>query len=132
MLHGIYHVKKTVYNGIHSTTSKYYRIFVCCLNLNCILFLPCSSSQCLQGTFAEKTLLLTIFGWQQLVRQVISGYQHCFYLLSTGALGTQLLQLLGLGCVISVFCSSSPVKQLNALTKIWPQLHKFIWAYHGP
>lgn len=55
MLHGIYRVKKSVYNKTHSTTSKSCRIFVCCLNLNCILFLSCSSSQCLQGAFAEKT-----------------------------------------------------------------------------
>lgn len=131
MLHGIYHVKKAVYKSTHSTTLKYCGIFPCCLNLNHILFLSCSSAQCLQGELAEKTLLFTIFGWQQHVRQVISGYLHYFYLLSTGVLSAQLL-LVGLDCVISVFCLSSPVKQLNTSTKIWLQLYKFIWAYHCP
>lgn len=82
----------------------------------------------MRGTSAEKTLLLTIFGWQQLVRQVIRGYQHHSYLLTTGVLSAQLL-LVGLGCLISAFCLSSPVKQLNALMKIWLPLHKYMWAY---
>lgn len=128
MLHGICHVKKAVYKRAHSTTSKSCGIFPCCLNLSHILFLSCLSAQCLRGTSAEKTLLLTIFGWQQLVRQVIRGYQHHSYLLTTGVLSAQLL-LVGLGCVISAFCSSSPVKQLNALMKIWLPLHKYMWAY---
>lgn len=130
MLHGLYHVKKAVYKSLtHSTSSKYCGIFTCCLNLNHILFLSRSSAQWLWGTFAEKTLLLTGFGWQQLVRQVISGDQHHFCLLSTGVFSAQLL-LMGLGSVISLFCLSSPVKQLNALMKIWLQLYKCIWAYH--
>lgn len=131
MLHGIYHVKKVVYKRTHSTISKSCGIFPCCLNLNHILFLSCSSAQCLPGTFAQKALLLTGLGWQPLVRQVISGHQHHFYLLRTGVPSAQLL-LMGLGCVSSVFCSSSPVKQLNASMKIWLQLYKFIWAYHCP